>query len=62
MLLVKWETHEDSSSPPAQSGLPSQACSRGMNFMDLEQKKYLLLMSMATKSVQSEGGREKSVI
>lgn len=51
-LLVNRETHEDSSSPSAQSAMPSQACSRGRNFMDLEQNKYLLLMSWATKSMK----------
>lgn len=48
VFAVKFDTQVLSSSPPAQSFLPSQAFSIGMNFTELVQKKYLLSISCLT--------------
>lgn len=48
VLTVKLVKHVISSSPPAQSSFPSQACSNGMNFTERLQKKYLLSISFLT--------------
>lgn len=48
-----------SSSPPRQSFFPSQASSSGMNFTELEQKKYLESMSCLTGRKRSDKMQEK---
>lgn len=48
VLTVKLVKHVISSSPPAQSSFPLQACSNGMNFTERLQKKYLLSISCLT--------------
>lgn len=54
VLTVKLVKHVISSSPPAQSSFPSQACSNGMNLTERLQKKYLLSISFLTV-VEREG-------
>lgn len=48
VLTFTLDKHVSSSSPPAQSSVPSQACSSGMNLTEPLQKKYLLSISFLT--------------
>lgn len=56
VLTLKLDKQVVSSSPPAQSFLPSQAFSIGINVTELVQKKYLLLISCIT------GGKRSGVL
>lgn len=58
VLTFRLDRHVSSSSPPAQSSLPSQACSSGMNRTERLQKKYLLSISCLTAvGKEGEGGQ-----
>lgn len=56
---VNVDKHASSSSPPLQSFFPSQASTSGMNFTELEQKKYLESMSCLTGRKRSDKMHEQ---
>lgn len=62
VLALKLDTQVTSSSPPAQSGFPSQAWSNGMNLTERLQKKYLLSINFLTVGKRSDTSDEKRTV